>query len=427
MVVEHRNLTTYVARCVAEYPSLRGASLLHATMSFDATVTTLHGALAAGGRVHIAAVHEAGAEPLPGGYTFLKATPSHLALLPALPSDISPAEEFMLGGEALVGEALRAWRRDHPDVRLINHYGPTELTVGCTDHRIEPGDDLPSGPVPIGRPMWNTRAYVLDGWLNPVPAGVEGELYVGGGQVARADRNRPGLTAERFVADLYGPPGARTYRTGDLAVRRADGALELRGRADGQLKIRGLRIEPGEIEGVLTAHGAVDQAAVVVREDRPGVRRLVGYVVGPADVDSDAVRAYAARRLPEHMIPEAFVVMAALPMTPNGKLDRAALPMPEVTAADGTRTPRTPQEVALRGLFAEILGRDPHDVGVDDGFFDLGGDSISSIHLVSRALAAGLRLTPRDVFEQRTVAALAAVAASRPGPDARAGPGVGGR
>ncbi|KOG33449.1 non-ribosomal peptide synthetase [Streptomyces resistomycificus] len=416
VVVEHRNLSTYVARCAEAYPSLRGTSLLHATMSFDATVTTLHGALAVGGRVHIAAVHEAGAEPLSGGYTFLKATPSHLALLPALPHDISPAEEFMLGGEALVGEALRSWRRDHPGVRLINHYGPTELTVGCTDHRVEPGDDLPSGPVPIGRPMWNTRAYVLDAWLTPVPAGVEGELYVAGDQVARGYRNRPGLTAERFVADPFGPSGERMYRTGDLAVRRADGTLELRGRADGQLKIRGLRIEPGEIEGVLTAHGHVEQAAVAVREDRPGVRRLVGYVVGSAEVDRADVRAHAARQLPDHMVPEALVVLDALPMTPNGKLDRAALPAPSFAVETDSRSPRTPQEETLRGLFAEVLGLDQHDVGVDDGFFDLGGDSIASIHLVSRALSAGLRLTPRDVFEQRTVAGLAAVAVTRPAP-----------
>ncbi|MFF7169127.1 amino acid adenylation domain-containing protein [Streptomyces pseudovenezuelae] len=412
VVVEHRNLTTYVARCVEVYPSLRGASVLHATMTFDATVTTLHGALAAGGRVHIAAVHEAGSDPLPDGYTFLKATPSHLALLPALPYDISPAEEFMLGGEALVGEALRAWRRDHPGVRLINHYGPTEVTVGCTDHRIEPGDDLPSGPVPVGRPMWNTRAHVLDAWLNPVPVGVEGELYVAGDLVARGYRNRPGLTAERFVADPYGPPGTRMYRTGDLAVRRADGSLVLRGRADGQLKIRGLRIEPGEIEGVLTAHGTVEQAAVVVREDAPGTRRLVGYLVGTAEVDVTDVRAYAVRQLPDHMIPEAFVVLDALPMTSNGKLDRAALPAPQ--ARTGGRAPRTALEEILRDLFAEVLGRDPHGMGADDAFFDLGGDSIASIHLVSRALAAGLRLTPRDVFEHRSIAGLAALAATRP-------------
>ncbi|MFJ4206088.1 amino acid adenylation domain-containing protein [Streptomyces sviceus] len=412
VVVEHRNLTTYVARCVEAYPSLRGFSLLHATMTFDATVTTLHGALAAGGRVHIAAVHEAGSEPLPGGFTFLKATPSHLALLPALPYDISPTEEFMLGGEALVGEALRAWRRDHPGVRLINHYGPTEVSVGCTDHRIDPGDDLPAGPVPIGRPMWNTRAHVLDAWLNPVPVGVEGELYVAGDLVARGYRNRPGLTAERFVADPYGPPGTRMYRTGDLAVRRPDGSLMLRGRADGQLKIRGLRIEPGEIEGVLTAHGAVEQAAVVVREDPPGTRRLVGYLVGAAEVDVTDVRTYAVRQLPDHMVPEAFVVLDALPMTPNGKLDRAALPAPEVRT--GGRAPRTAYEEILRDLFAEVLGRDPHGMGTDDAFFDLGGDSIASIHLVSRALAAGLRLSPRDVFEHRTIAALAALAATRP-------------
>ncbi|WP_262414534.1 non-ribosomal peptide synthetase [Streptomyces sp. ST1015] len=406
VVVEHRNLTNYVARCVEEYPSLRGTSLLHATMSFDATVTTLHGALAAGGQVHIAAVHEAGDRQL----TFFKATPSHLALLPVLPHDISPAEEFMLGGEALVGEALRAWRREHPGVRLINHYGPTELTVGCTDHRIEPGDELPSGPVPVGRPMWNTRAYVLDRRLNPVPAGVEGELYVGGAQVARGYHNRPALTGERFVADPYGPPGSRMYRTGDLAVQRADGTLELRGRSDGQLKIRGLRIEPGEIEGALTSYDGVEQAAAVVREDRPGVRRLVGYLVGAAWLNAADVRAHAARRLPEHMVPEAFVVLDALPMTANGKLDRDALPAP-VVERGGDRAPRTAAERVLRNLFAEVLGR---EVGLDDGFFDLGGDSIASIDLVSRALAAGLRLSPRDVFEHRTVAALAALAASRP-------------
>ncbi|MGW2566252.1 amino acid adenylation domain-containing protein [Streptomyces sp. NPDC001537] len=414
VVVEHRNLTTYVARCVEAYPSLRGTSLLHATMSFDATVTTLHGALAAGGRVHIAGFHEAGATPANGGYTFLKATPSHLPLLPALPHDLSPTGEFMLGGEALVGEALRSWRRDHPDVRLINHYGPTELTVGCTDHRIEPGDELPTGPVPIGRPMWNTRAYVLDARLNPVPVGVEGELYVAGDHVARGYWRRPGLTAERFVADPFDPSGGRMYRTGDLAVWRSDGTLELRGRADGQLKIRGLRIEPGEVEGVLTAHPAVAQAAVVVREDRAGVRRLVGYVVGATEADCPAVLAHTARRLPAHMVPEALVPLDALPMTPNGKLDRTALPAPATRDTATGRAPRTPQEETLRDLFAEVLGAPADAIGVDDGFFDLGGDSITSIHLVSRALTEGLRLTPRDVFEHRTVAGLAAVAAGRP-------------
>ncbi|MFI6439353.1 amino acid adenylation domain-containing protein [Streptomyces sp. NPDC050759] len=414
VVVEHRNLTTYVARCAEAYPSLRGTSLLHATMTFDATVTTLHGALAMGGRVHIAAFHEAGTTELPGGYSFLKATPSHLPLLPALPCDLSPAEEFMLGGEALVGEALRAWRRAHPAVRLVNHYGPTELTVGCTDHPIEPGEELPSGPVPVGRPMWNTRAYVLDARLNLVPAGVEGELYVAGDHVARGYWRRPDLTSERFVADPFGPPGERMYRTGDLAVRRADGVLELRGRADGQLKIRGLRIEPGEVEGALTGHPAVAQAAVVVREDTPGVRRLVGYVVGAAAGDLDEIRAHAARNLPAHMVPEALVVLDALPMTPNGKLDRAALPAPGTRSAASNREPRTPHEETLRALVAEVLGLPTRQVGLETGFFDLGGDSITSIHLVSRALAEGLRLTPRDVFEQRTVAGLAAVAAAAP-------------
>ncbi|MFJ9631706.1 amino acid adenylation domain-containing protein [Streptomyces sp. NPDC101175] len=414
VVVEHRNLTTYLARCTEAYPSLGGTSLLHATMSFDATVTTLHGALCAGGRVHIAGFHDAGAAPVTGGYSFLKATPSHLPLLPALPHDLSPAKEFMLGGEALVGEALRDWRRDHPAVRLINHYGPTELTVGCTDHRIEPGDELPTGPVPVGRPMWNTHAYVLDARLEPVPVSVEGELYVAGDHVARGYWRRPGLTAERFVADPFDPSGGRVYRTGDLAVWRADGTLELRGRADGQLKIRGLRIEPGEVEGALTSHPLVAQAAVIVAEDRAGVRRLAGYVVGPAEADRPAVLAHAARHLPAHMVPEVLVVLDTLPMTPNGKLDRAALPAPAAHAERTGRAPRTAGERELRAVFAEVLGVPADDIGVDDGFFDLGGDSITSIHLVSRALAAGLRLTPRDVFEQRTVAALAATAADRP-------------
>lgn len=237
-----------------------------------------------------------------------------------------------------------------------------------------------------------------------------------GDHVARGYWKRSGLTAERFVADPFGPAGERMYRTGDLAVRRPDGTLELRGRADGQLKIRGLRIEPGEIEGVLTAHPAVTQAAVAVRQDAGGARRLVGYVVGADEADLPAVSAHCARHLPAHMVPEALAPLDALPMTGNGKLDRTALPEPaRVSSATGPgRVPRTPQERTLQELFAEVLGA--ADVGVEDGFFDLGGDSITSIHLVSRALAAGLRLTPRDVFEQRTVAALAALAAARPAP-----------
>nr|BAX89998.1 Non-ribosomal peptide synthetase [Kibdelosporangium sp. AK-AA56] len=407
VVVEHRNLTNYLVRCVAAYPSLRGRSLLHATMSFDATVTTLHGALVAGGAVHIAALHDAGAAPLPDGYTFLKATPSHMALLTGLPHDLSPTVELMLGGEALVGEALRDWRVRHPAIRLVNHYGPTELTVGCADHRVEPGEALPAGPVPIGRPMWNTRAYVLDERLHPVPPGVVGELYVAGAQVTRGYLGRPWLTAERFVADpfaeLFGEAGERMYRTGDRVVRRRDGVLELRGRADHQLKVRGLRIEPGEVEAVLAAHPAVMQAAVAVRD-----KRLVGYLTAAATLDVAEVRAHAATRLPEQMVPEVLLVLDVLPLTPNGKLDRAALPTPDTAARSDGRAPASDREELFCRLFAQVLGRER--VGADDGFFELGGDSILSIQLVSRVLASGLRITPRDVFEQQSPAGIARVA-----------------
>jgi pristinamycin I synthase-2 len=406
VVVEHGNLANYVQRAVEVYPGLRGTSLLHATLTFDATVTTLHGALAAGGRVHIAELHTAATRPV--AYTFLKCTPSHVPLLTDLGRDLSPVEELMIGGEASTEAALRGWRAAHPDVVLTNHYGPTELTVGCTDHHVPPGEALTPGAIPIGLPMWNTRAYVLDARLAPVPPGVVGELYVGGAQVARGYLGRPGLTAERFVADPFGPPGTRLYRTGDRALWRSDGTLEVRGRADGQLKIRGLRIEPGEVEGVLSAHPQVSAAAVAVRDGR-----LVGYLV-PARADVDAVRDHAVRQLPEHMVPDAFVTLETLPLTHNGKLDRQSLPTPEApTTAEG-RAPRTREEEILCRLFAELLGHER--VGVDDGFFDLGGDSILAIRLVARALAADLALSPRDVFERKTPARLALAAASRPVP-----------
>ncbi|MEH0525588.1 AMP-binding protein [Streptomyces stelliscabiei] len=213
----------------------------------------------------------------------LKVTPSHLRLLESLPDRVSDARNLVIGGEALDGTALQAWRDRHPGAVVINEYGPTEATVGCVVHRLEPHDRLDAGPVPIGRPIGNARVYVLDPRLQPVPDGVWGELYLAGAGLARGYAGRPGQSAERFVADPYGPPGTRMYRVGDRARWNHAGVLEYAGRVDDQVKIRGYRIEPGEIETALTALDGVERAAVIAREDRPGDQRLVAYVVPGAE------------------------------------------------------------------------------------------------------------------------------------------------
>ncbi|MEU8778348.1 amino acid adenylation domain-containing protein [Streptomyces sp. NPDC048606] len=309
---------------------------------------------------------------------------------------------LLLGGEA-VPEALWSEVRGAPGVMSVNLYGPTEYTVDALA-----ADLADSATAIVGRPIGNTSAYVLDGALRPVPAGTVGELYLSGHGTARGYLGRPALTAGRFVADPFGAPGARMYRTGDLVRLRGDGRLEFLGRADDQVKIRGFRIEPGEVEAALSAVAGVTTAAVVVREDTPGVKRLVGYVTG--DVDPSAVRAELAARLPDHLVPAAVVVLERLPLNVSGKLDRAALPAPSLGGAEGSRAPRDERERALCAVFVELLGL--ASVGVDEDFFALGGDSIVSIQLVARARKEGLVLTPRDVFEHRTVARLAAAAGS---------------
>ncbi|MFE6992751.1 amino acid adenylation domain-containing protein, partial [Streptomyces pharetrae] len=368
---------------------------------FDLTVTALYSPLVSGGRVVLAELDEQAGQV--GRPSFMKVTPSHLGLLQALPEGVSPSGTLVTGGEALVGEVLEAWRAEHPQVTVINAYGPTEATVNCTDFRIEPGQRVGSGPVPIGRPFWNTRAYVLDERLRPVPPGVAGELYIGGVVLARGYFERPDLTAERFTADPFGPAGARMYRTGDMARWNSDGQLVYAGRVDDQVKLRGFRIELGEIQAVIAGHPEVARAAVVVREDQPGDQRLVAYVVGSVD----GVREYVASRLPDYMVPSAFVALDELPLTVNGKLDRRALPAPDYgSEGESGRAPRTPREEALCGLFAEVLGLE--SVSIDDDFFRLGGHSLLATKLVSRirtVLEAELPI--RQMFETPTVAGVA--------------------
>ncbi|MFF4454054.1 amino acid adenylation domain-containing protein [Streptomyces goshikiensis] len=315
---------------------------------------------------------------------------------------------LLLGGEA-VPEALWSQVRDAPGVMSVNLYGPTEYTVDAL------AADLADSATPlVGRPIANTAAYVLDAALRPAPAGTPGELYLSGHGTARGYLGRPALTAGRFVADPFGAPGSRMYRTGDLVRLRPDGRLEFLGRADDQVKIRGYRIELGEVEAALSALEGVATAAAVVREDTPGIKRLVGYVTG--GVDPALARERLAARLPEYLVPAAVVVLDRLPVNVSGKLDRAALPAPSLGGAESSRAPRDDRERALCAVFTELLGLE--SAGIDDDFFALGGDSIVSIQLVTRARKEGLVLTPRDVFEHRTVARLAAAAGTAGAPQA---------
>ncbi|WP_020722883.1 non-ribosomal peptide synthetase [Actinomadura atramentaria] len=348
--------------------------------------------------------------------TVLNQTPSAFYQLMAADRD-NPGLDLALryvvfGGEALEPGRLEDWYSRHADdaPRLVNMYGITETTVHVTYLALDREHAASASGSVIGAGIPDLRVYVLDERLQPVPAGVVGEMYVAGAGLALGYLNRPDLTAQRFVADPHGKPGTRMYRTGDLARWNTSGQLEYLGRSDQQVQLRGFRIEPGEIEAVLARHDAVSDVAVVVREDRPGDKRLVAYAV-PAEgaaLDARELRRFAARDLADYMVPATVVPLDALPLTPNGKLDRRALPAPDFAAGTSARTPSTPEEETLAGLFAEVLGLER--VGADDGFFDLGGDSIIAIQLVSRARQSGLVISPRDVFQHQTVEELARIA-----------------
>ncbi|WNM31438.1 amino acid adenylation domain-containing protein [Streptomyces sp. Li-HN-5-11] len=415
VAVTHGGLLNYARHAASSYGTEGGAPL-HSSLAFDLTVTSVVVPLISGGPVVVS--REGGAEGLAqllrdgGRFGLVKAVPAHLPLLGEMVPDVQvkgAASTWVVGGEALPASVVRGLLERAPGSVVINEYGPTETVVGCAVFEIRAGQGI-GEPVPIGRPIANTRLYVLDAYLRPVAPGVAGELYIAGAQLARGYVKRPGLTAERFVANPF-EPGARMYRSGDVARWRTDGQLEYLGRADEQVKVRGFRIEPGEVQAVVAAHPQVAQAAVVAREDAPGDVRLVAYVVADDEVDelSDAVLAFTARRLPEHMVPSAVVVLDALPLTGNGKLDRRALPAPDHAAGAGAgRTPANAREEALCAAFAEVLGL-PR-VTVDDDFFRLGGHSLLAVQLVEVLRRQGVSVSVRALFDAPTPAGLAASA-----------------
>ncbi|MET0339804.1 MAG: amino acid adenylation domain-containing protein, partial [Polyangiales bacterium] len=323
-----------------------------------------------------------------------------------------------VGGEALAPELARAFADAH-GAALVNMYGPTETAIDVAmqrvDARREPG-------APIGRPLANLALYVLDDALEPVPSGVAGALYVGGPALARGYVGRAGATAAAFVPSPFDAPGARLYRTGDRVRRRDDGVLEFLGRVDAQIKLRGFRIELGEVEARLAGVAGVSEAAADVRPT-PAGKQLVGYVVGAASIDEAALRDALRATLPEYMVPARIVALAALPRMPSGKLDRRALPVPDAVARGPRRGPESERERVLCAVWSEVLGI--ADVGVDDDFFELGGDSIISLQVVARARQRGLRVEPRQLFEHHTVRALAAVALEEAGTRIAQGPASG--
>jgi len=421
VAVEHRQLVDYVLGVVERLEMEPGWSFaVVSTFAADLGNTSIFPALTTGGCLHVVAADRAsdpeglGALFAREGIDCLKIVPSHLGALlsGAEPRRVLPRRLLVLGGEKSSWELVREVRRLAPATRVANHYGPTESTVGVTARPVGPEEEG-MGTVPLGRPLPNAAAYVLDRNGQPLPAGVAGELYLGGAGLTRGYLGQPGWTAERFVPDPFGGvPGARLYRSGDLVRHTAAGELAFLGRVDHQVKLRGFRIELGEIEALLRSRSEVREAVAVVREDGPGAGRLVAYVVGRPGPppDAAALLAFLRQVLPEPMVPAALVVLPALPLTANGKIDRAALPAPETgPAARGTYVePRTEAERQLAEIWSSVLGIER--IGVTDSFFELGGDSILAIQAIARANRAGLALQPRQIFQHQTIADLAALA-----------------
>ncbi|OCB48449.1 non-ribosomal peptide synthetase [Mycobacterium vulneris] len=410
VAVTHRNVTSLVEHLHADLPAEPGQawSQWH-SLVFDVSVWEIWGALLHGGRL-VVVPESAASSPDDLHSLLLTEKVSVLCLTPSAAGMLSPerleSTTLVVAGEACPTELVDRWA---PGRVMINAYGPTEATIYAAMSSPLSKSETAGAVVPIGSPVPGAALFVLDQWLRPAAEGVVGELYVAGAGVAVGYARRPGLTATRFVACPFGgtdAPGSVMYRTGDLVRWGEDGQLQYLGRVDEQVKIRGYRIELGEVQAALAGLDGVTQAVVIAREDRPGDKRLVGYVTGTADPAQ--MRSALAKRLPAYMVPAAVVVVDAFPLTVNGKLDKRALPAPEYRSAGaGYRAPSNPVEEILADIFAQVLGVDR--VGVDDSFLDLGGDSILSMQVVARARAAGVRCRPRDIFVEQTVAGVAQV------------------
>jgi amino acid adenylation domain-containing protein len=425
-VVLHRGLTNYLLWCTEAYDVGRGSgSLVHTPLAFDLTVTGLYAPLLCGRTVHLLP-ESSTPEDLPralldhADVSLVKITPAHVDLLaglmpPGTGASLSP--RFVIGGESLRWDVAARMQTIAPGAELFNEYGPTETTVGCIAYRI-PQEARGSGPVPIGRPINNTRIYILDTEMRPVPVGVTGEIWIGGAGVARGYLNRDALTAERFVRDPFSADeDSRLYRSGDLGRYLPDGNIEYLGRTDDQVKIRGYRIEPGEIVSVLLSHSGVRDAAVIPRAIAGGETRLEAYIV-PAGAHSpggDELRSHVRRSLPDYMVPSVFVRVSALPINARGKVDRSALldrGIARVHESDDVEGLPTPAEDAMRRIWEDLLA--VKGIAPADNFFDIGGHSLAAMQLVSRIRARwNVELRISDVFNAPTLAALSSAVERR--------------
>ncbi|MBB4189177.1 amino acid adenylation domain-containing protein [Sinorhizobium terangae] len=408
VMVEHQSLVNLGLAQIGLFGVCSNSRIVQfASFGFDASAWELVMAFGSGAALHLPADEIRQVSKL-SGYLRSDAI-THATLPPALLQasrdlECLASQVLILAGELPKADLIRSL----VPASIVNAYGPTETTVCATAWNCPA--DFDGAIIPIGRPIANTRVYLLDGHGGPVPFGAVGELYIGGAGVARGYLNRPELTAARFMADPFSDePGARMYRTGDLARYLPDGNLEFLGRNDDQVKIRGFRIEPGEIAARLSEHAWVREAVVVAHEDRAGDKRLVAYVVCGPEAGSNnedggsglagALRAHVSGRLPDYMVPSAFVRLAALPLTPNGKLDRKALPAPEddAYARRSYEAPQGAVETALAEIWAELLGIER--IGRNDNFFELGGHSLLAVQLLSRTLAVGLKFSAADLFQ----------------------------